>query len=227
MKNDNLLIILKLLRKIDEPVGALYLSERSGIPPATIGRILSTLENQKIIIKDRNKGRILTDYGKSYVDELLIKKENIEVVDHFVNIVQEGTKERLLEILQLRVLIESEGAKMAAENCKKENAEFLENILMDYAYELRHNKLGGNSDLALHTYIAKLSGNDTLYEIIKLLLQKNDAFIQFSAANMLASQKIIQHKELVEAIVSKNGEAAKEKMKKHLSEVINDVEKFY
>ena len=227
MKRDNVLIILKLLKKIDRPVGALYLSERSGIPPATIGRILSSLESQKVVVKDSNRGRILTDYGKSYVDDLLTKIESEKVVDHFVNIVQEVSKDRLLEILQLRVLIESEGAKMAAKNCKVENAEVLRDILADYDYELRHNQLGDNSDLALHIYIAKLSGNNTLYEMLKILLQKNDAFIQFSAANKLASQKILQHREIVEAIIANDCESAELRMKKHLLEVLNDVEKFY
>ena len=227
MKRENDLVILKLLNKSDRPVGATYLSERSGIPPATVGRILSSLEEQQLIEKDSNKGRVLTEHGKSYINDLLIKRENLKVVDRFVNIVQEASRDRLIETLQLRVLIESEAAKMAAENCKLENAEVLRNILMDYAYELRHNELGNNSDLALHTYIAKLSGNETLYEMIKLLLQKKGAFVQFSAANKLYSQKISQHEKIVEAIIANNKEDAEKRMKEHLSEVLNDVEKFY
>lgn len=227
MEHDNLLAILKLIKKADKAVGALYLSEKSGIPPATVGRILASLENKKIIEKDSNKGRILTDYGRKYLEDLIIKKESIKIADHFANIVQDVSKKRLLEIIQLRVLIESEGARMAAVNCTDENAKILEDILMDYAYELRHNQPGDKSDLALHTYIAKLSGSETLYKIIKLLMQKNDAFIKFSAANKLASQKILHHREIVEAIIARDGEAAEQKMRKHLLEVMSDVEKFY
>ncbi|MDD4781789.1 MAG: FCD domain-containing protein, partial [Tissierellia bacterium] len=184
-------------------------------------------ENKKILIKDSNKGRILTDYGKEYIDELLFKNENVKIANQIVNIVQDVSKARLLEVLQLRVLIEPEGVKMAAANCKTENAEILDRILIDYAYEIQHNMSGGKSDFVLHTYIAKLSGNETLYEIIKLLLQKNDAYVQFSEANILAHQKIKQHKDIIDAIIANDCEKAKEKMKYHLVEVINDIERFY
>lgn len=227
MEHDNMLAVLKLLKNADKAVGATYLSERTGIPPATVGRILSSLENKKIIEKDSNKGRILTDYGKKYLEDLIIKKESIKIADQFADIVQDVSKKRLLEIIQLRVLIESEGARMAAANCTDENARILEEILMDYAYELRHNQMGDKSDLALHTYIAKLSGSETLHKIVRLLLQKNDAFVKFSAVNRLASQKILHHKELVEAIIAHDGVAAEQKMRRHLLEVMNDVEKFY
>lgn len=227
MKQENTLIILKLLREADKPMGSLSLSDLSGIPSATVGRILSTLEKNKILIKDSNKGRVLTDYGKDYIDELLFKKENARIAHQIVNIVQDVSKTRLLEVLQLRVLIESEGVEMAAANCKPEDGEILNKMLIDYTYELQHNLTGGKSDFALHTYIAKLSGNETLYEIVKLLLQKNDAYVQFSEANTLAHQKIKQHKDIIEAIIAKDCERAKEKMKYHLKEVINDIERFY
>ena len=62
MEHGNLLAILKFMKNADNAVGALYLSDRTGIPPATVGRILSSLEKQKIIKKNSNKsGDFYTD----------------------------------------------------------------------------------------------------------------------------------------------------------------------
>ena len=61
------LTILKSVQDAGIPIGATYLSKELSIPPASIGRILTELEDEKLIEKVSNKGRVLTDKGRQFL----------------------------------------------------------------------------------------------------------------------------------------------------------------
>ena len=62
--------LLQTINEFNSPVGANYLSSKLDISPATIGRQLKKLEDNGYLTCIGNKGRVLTDKGKSFLTNL-------------------------------------------------------------------------------------------------------------------------------------------------------------
>jgi GntR family transcriptional repressor for pyruvate dehydrogenase complex len=228
MKDDLKLLILNSIRESGVPVGAVYLSERLNIPSATVGRVLSSLENEGYIEKVSNKGRQLTDKGKSYLVDRKNWTHKINTASKLLNIVESISKERLLEILQVRQLLEDLTVELACKNATEHELQELDKIMLDYAYDLRYGGLGNEYDLQLHLKIAEISHNQTVHQILKLILTEKNAYTKFSSvADSLKNMQLIQHDEIVQAVKARDVTRAKLAMSRHINKIIADVMQYY
>lgn len=228
IKTEYVEIILSEIKYSDFPLGAVFLSEKLNIPQASIGRVLAELEKKGLLEKVSNKGRQITPKGLEWLKEHQAHKTKIKSSQKLVSIVQEISKERLLEILDVRKLLEGCTVELACRNASAEDIDALEGILLDHKYAVRHNMRGSDEDLRLHLMIAKLSKNDTLYHLIELMLTGENAYDTFSAvADHITNIQIQQHADLVAAIKKKDAVAAKKALNIHLDQVISDVKKYY
>lgn len=228
MKDDLKLLILNLMQKSGVPVGAVFLSERLGIPPATIGRALSSLEKEGYIEKVSNKGRQLTDKGKSYLQDKKNWKHKLNTASKLLDFVESISKERLLEILQVRQLLEDMTVELACKNASEQELHELDKIMLDYTYDLRYGGLGNEYDLQLHLKIAEISHNQTIHQILKLILTEKSAYTKFSSvADSFTNTQLIQHDEIVQAIKSRDVSRAKLAMSRHINKIIADVTQYY
>lgn len=222
--NDNMIKLLKYMQEYSLPVGAIFLGEELQIAQATVGRMLAQLEKDGYIKKVKNKGRIVTSKGDKYLLEYDRQMQRKKTVNSLLRIYDELPKEKLLEILDIRMLIEVKTAELACINGTDEEMQELEKTFLEWKLEILADRLGTEQDLALHLLIARMSRNNTLYSICELLLTQENAYAKFSG--MLDNLKTIQmqqHENIVEMIKKRDAEAAKTAMYQHLELVSEGV----
>lgn len=219
--------ILNAINDSDVPVGAIYLSGKLGIPSANIGRTLIRLENRGMIAKVQNKGRAITEAGRKYLEEEAMKNTKRSIASELICSAEADDGKNLLEILQVRKLLEGYAARCCAKAASPEVIRELEDLQFDYVYELRHKRPGSEQDLNLHLKIAERSGNDTIARILKLLLTDNDSYAEFTKA-ALGRNRLRQdeHEAILAAIREGDGEKAALEMECHLERVIQNVKDY-
>lgn len=220
--------ILETVRDAGLPVGASYLSQRLNLAPATIGRILTGLEEEKMVTKVSNKGRILTEKGEQYLRQEDLLEEKKQTAGELAAIARESDKSTLLEILQVRRLLEVYAAEQASINATEEEIAQLENLMLEHLHRVRKGELGSEVDFEIHLTIARASGVKTIYQILKLILTKDNAYSKFSyVSDKLKNTQIKQHDSIIQAIRERDAKGAGEAMEAHLLQIISDVETYY
>jgi len=228
MNEELRLLILNSIEESSVPVGAVYLSNRLGVPSATIGRVMSSLEQEGYIEKVSNKGRRLTVKGRCYLQDQKDRRHKLKTASKLLNIVESISKERLLEILQVRLLLEDLTVERACKEATDQELQELDKIMLDYAYDLRYGGLGNEYDLQLHLKIAEISHNQTVHQILKLILTEKNAYTKFSTvADSFKNTQLIQHDEIVQAIKARDVPRAKLAMSRHINKIIADVMQYY
>lgn len=216
--------VLKALWHSDEPLGAIYLSEMLNIPPATVGRVLAKLEEKGLARKESNKGRSITVKGTKYLRENISAHSRMDAAYNIINDVNSSNIESLTETLNIRKLLEGYAAMLCAENCTKEDIAVLEEIQKEYMHSLSENDSGSDLDLKLHLQIADFSKNNTLKNILRLLLTDNSRYKIFSQAAVYQNRLWIkEHQKIIDAIKEKDPKKAKTEMEKHLDRVMRNI----
>lgn len=212
--------ILEAMRDMETPAGAMQLAERLRIPPASIGRSLLRLENQGLVAKVQNKGRVITDKGRQRLEDQRSKQHKMQVASELIEAASVETEANLRDILLVRCLLEGYTAKACTEHIRPEELEELKDIQFDYVYELKHGRTGSEEDLKLHLKIAEIAGSPTITRVLRLILTDQNAYATFTRAAMQTeSLKYNEHDDILAAIKSGDGERAKAEMEKHLSRV--------
>lgn len=221
-------LVLETVRSAGLPVGASYLSQQLGLPPATIGRILTTLEEERLVTKVSNKGRILTEQGEMFLRQQDLVREREETAEELAELAAKSDKDTLLEVLQVRRLLETYSAEQACLHATEAQIEHLETLMLAHLHEIRNGGLGNEVDLEIHLAIAEASGVQTIYQILKLILVKDDAYTKFSfVSDQLKNAHIKQHDAIIQAIRDRDPEQAKAAMDSHLRQIMGDVERYY
>lgn len=228
MDSQKKLQILQLVRDARMPVGAAFVCEKMGLPQATVGRMLLALEQEGFLQKVSNKGRSLTDSGAAYIAQQLQFYDKLKAAQSIIETVEAPSKAKLYEILEIRIALEAITAQRACENVRQEEMAELDAILLDNFYDLKRGGIGSEQDLRLHLRIAELSGNQTLFQLLQLILTQQNAYTKFNqVAPHITSTQIKQHTDIVEAIRAKDGTRARKAMVLHLQQVMEDVRLHY
>lgn len=228
LDNPKSILVLETIKKSGLPVGASFLSKELTIPPATIGRILTDLEKHGYVSKISNKGRTINEKGLQYLSQVDLKKEQRKDTDQLLSLVTDAAKDNLLEILQVRKLLEAVTVEMACKNATDMEIMELEYLILEHIHLIRQKKLGSNLDLEIHLGIAKASGNQTIYQILKVLLTSDNVYTKFSyVSEHVTHTQIKQHDAIIQAIKERSPEKAKLAMEEHLDQVIEDVNNYY
>jgi DNA-binding FadR family transcriptional regulator len=123
------ILALTLIRESERPVGSSRLAEafnESGIhvAEATAGRFLRSLDKQGLTLIPRPKqGRVVTELGQQRLEELRAALRAQENGANLVRAASTNDLSELLDILVVRRAVESEGARLAAENASDEDLE--------------------------------------------------------------------------------------------------------
>lgn len=119
------------------------------------------------------------------------------------------------DLMDVRVMIEPEIAKLAAENATSEEVEQMEKICDEIATLIHANENHETKDIELHSTIAKSSKNVVVPSLIPIIQTAISLFINLTNRS-LKEETIETHRQIVEAIKNKDGEAAKKAMQRHL-----------
>lgn len=101
--------------------------------------------------------------------------------------------------------------------------------MLEYLVEMRHDGLGKEQNLQLHLMIAKISNNQTIYQILNLLLTNENAYTKFSSASMLdrKHEQLKRHENILSAIKPRDVKAARLAMEQHINQVISDIQNYW
>ena len=228
LKQEKATLILREIKDSKVPVGASFLSQKLSMPPATIGRILTQLEDEGLLQKFSNKGRQLTENGFTYLAEQDLRNAKFKTANKLIDLTESVSKDKLLEILEIRTLLEGLTVELACKNAKDEQFLELDRIIFENIYEINRGGLGNEQDLQLHLTIAKMSGNTTIYQILKLILTEKNVYTKLSSvADQVKTDQLSQHSDIVENIKKRDPIEAKKAIQSHLKHVISNVNKHF
>ena len=220
--------ILQELHRAGGPVGAKALVDVLPTSQATIGRLLKRMEDDGLIEPVSNKGRRITPQGLKLLREHSASDIKSRIARDLVNISFDGDKERLIEVMRIREMLEPRCAEVAAQRATMEEFTILENYAFGHRYLLFQGKAANKEDLNFHLSIAAVSKNQTLIKILELLLTDNNAYIEFSRAGEAERDaQVAAHFEILDAIKNHDRERARCAMCAHLKHVIQDVRRVY
>jgi predicted transcriptional regulator len=222
MQKQNIdLAILREIWKLNQPVGATYLSKVLNIPSATIGRKLVPLEDNGLLIRITNKGRKLTDRGIAFLEENQVRISKMNAASRLIVVPKVIPNERMLEVLEVRRILETKTAELACLHATEKEIEELDKIFHKFLYEVKFKGGGHDQDLRLHLQIAKMGRNATLYRILKLILVEGDAHKNFSLTiRHLLSTQVEMHRQIVEAIKNRDSGEAIKATQRNIDQVI-------
>ncbi len=208
--------------------GAIFLSQKLGIPQTSIGRVLLDLEKKGYLQKAGSQGRTVTAEGIKYLEREKSRSLKLNGLVRLANMVESTSKQRLVEILRIRKLLEGMAVEDACENATEEQIEELRAYLDEYRRAVTSGGLGNDEDLALHLAVARCSGDSVLRQLMNLLLTEESGFVVYYKREMLSdSADLSSHERVVEAIEKRDAAAARAAMESHLDRLLRYVTENY
>ena len=219
--------LLNNLLDMYEPVGASSLALTLETSQATIGRKLHELEFRGYLEKKSNKGRVITEEGKTHLKLLENEVRRQSKVNELINESNITSEKDLLDILYARRLIEKEIVYLAAQRITKDECKTLEIILAEQRFEIKYGALGDQQDLEFHSLIGKISDSKILSQMANLITTQSHAYLEFSYLSKKFKTAVTDHEAILNSLIDGDAEGAAEAMVQHIDRVIRNVKKYF
>lgn len=225
--------ILKLLREAQEPLGAVYLSAALGdqyeVSQSTIGRKLLHLDYHGHTRKVKNVGRVITEKGKAYLEELEDELIYQKLHKDFMKALNPSTIEDIIDVLVARRGLEKESCYLAAKNAIPEHIAKMELALAEQNRKIdKFGQAGDREDNRFHRWIAVASGNKVLLTTITLLRRENAFTMHLGTVRKMigAGELYKEHVKILECIKAKDCNGAAMAMEDHINKIIYEFSNF-
>lgn len=225
--------ILMVIASSDEPVGQGAIAfelRRKGMETSvpTVGRRLQELEFEGFVEKVGVQGRILTDRGAEAVSqfraEAMLKASGTALLETLTR----GDEEHLLDLLNVRILLEGATAELAAERVSEQTIARLEALLERQATSIRSGELGIAEDVAFHHEIARASGNTVLASLVTHLRQHHRYNLAVTSIRAKVGRRlVVDHGEILDALRDHDPVAARKAMEHHLQTLAEDLKQYW
>lgn len=188
------------------------------------------LPNESELMKQLNVGRgtireavkILNSKGIVVIKRGIgtFVAEHIGISDDPLGFNFENDKVKLLQdALELRLLIEPQIINKTIDNITPKQIEELESIITEIETLIKENKDYSQKDVAFHTMLASISGNQIIKKLMPIIAGAIEQVI-YVTDKSLTQETIIQHREILNAIKSNNKDIASQTMSKHIQDNI-------
>lgn len=216
------LATLRLLASLPEgPVGSSALAGHLAegglvVSEPTIGRALNRLDRNGLTVRVSNRGRILTRRGHHRVRRLLSEEARNRARTRLLEVLNPQTAKGLRDVLVVRRALECEAARLAAANATRQDLKLLERA-MDPSTNPRPG--------AFHQALTHASHNDALIAMLDIISNEQlhrrlraiiDEVGQGSSERAFSLR-------IVDAIASRNAEAAASVMSRHFASMLSAV----
>lgn len=178
------------------------LAERTGVGRGTIREAVKILVSRNILEIRRGAGTYVSDRQGIVEDPLGLA---------FIK----DKKHLAMDLLNVRLMLEPEIARMAAENATQEQKEALRkqcDKVEDIIYQGKNHM---EEDVRLHEMIAACSGNQVMEKLVPVINSSIAVFVDVTNGR-LRQETIETHREIVDAIVAGDGDGARCAMNMHL-----------
>ncbi len=224
--------ILTMLEHRERPLGAVNihdaLPDRTAASEATIGRYLRDLDRRGYTVKVGKSGRLLTEEGRERLRTLRRLTSMNTQASALVAAVEAGTAQEWVEVMEARMLLESEVAAAAALRVSDEDLREAAAILDRQEAAIAAGGTGEQENLQFHDLLVRISGKRVLGQALKLIRQGPDHSLSASAIRArVGSRRVDDHREIVRALRSRDPEQARAAMVRHISSLIQDVHDFW
>lgn len=182
------------------------LSEKFGASRSSVREAIQKLEFYGILKSIPQSGTFVANIGKIAING---------IIDDILRL---GTSD-FKSLVETRILIELKTVRLAATRRTEEDIISIKAALDDYAAKVILGEDAVQEDLIFHLAIAKASGNSTINSL--MLLITPEIITNFEKYHVCAKSendgidRIKEHTEVFDAIVGKDPQLAKQKMKHH------------
>lgn len=187
------------------------LAKLFGVSRAPVREALSVLSASGII--ESRQG------GRSYVKELHL----VDMMDRLT--LQYISLEEVFELLELRMIMETEAAALAANRRSSSDLEKIKNALKGLEETLTNpDEVGLQADLDFHKYMIEATKNSFMVGVMDNIGDLYRKAVAFSLKKNLGLQRkresvYLEHEAIYKAIESQDEENARKAMKNHLQNV--------
>lgn len=196
-----------ILKKGDKLPSERELVDKLGVSRTSIREALRALEIIGLIESRQGEGNFIRSNFENSLFEPLSVMFMLQ-------------KSSTLEIHQVRVMIETETASLAAKNIKDKDIE----VLQEYIDKLEnsHNEVDRSiADKNFHYKVAECCGNFLINNILRSVSSLMDAFIvnaRIAIVNEAKERELLvkQHRDILQALINRDSEAAVKAMREHL-----------
>ncbi len=185
------------------------LAEKLGVSRTHVRDAIRKLEFYGILKTLPQSGTLVAGMGITALEGLITDVLKLEKTD-------------FKSLVETRIILETNGAKSAAERRTPEDIIEIEKTMLAYEGKVKSNQSAVEEDLMFHLKIAEASKNAVLKSLM-LIITPNivKSFIQYKVCDDAIDNKVIkEHRAIFQHIIDGNGEAASEAMKEHLRDVI-------
>jgi GntR family transcriptional regulator, transcriptional repressor for pyruvate dehydrogenase complex len=187
------------------------LAEQYGVGKSTIREALSQLKARGLVESKQGEGTFV--------------KKNANVTLKEIPILLTGDPAELYQLLQTRTIVETGCAALAALHHDEQDILFIEDILSKMASSLGQEDLSRMYDIQFHKAIASATKNPFLKQIMESVSEAMNPTIRDSRTLWLykkegtLTQLYGEHRDIFEAISSRNPVRARTLMEQHLNNV--------
>lgn len=184
------------------------LAEKLQVSRASVREALSALEMMGLLEIRSGEGTY-------------IKQVNIDSVVAPLAWVLSMEKDIVLELLEVRKILETQAAVLAAERAESEELNDMNEAVEEMECDLKMGRLGDTADLNFHYAIARATKNKILIRLMNAISDTMHQTLRTSRTKLFASNGIPErlyheHQNIYLAIEAKNSEEACNLMLKHL-----------
>lgn len=186
------------------------LAEKLGVSRTHVRDAIRKLEFYGILKTLPQSGTVVSGMGITALEGLITDVLKLEKSD-------------FNSLVETRVILETNGARLAAERRTAEDIAEIEKALKAYEEKVRSNEPAVEEDLMFHLKIAEASKNAVLKSLMLIITPDIvNSFIQFKVCdeNETENKVLKEHQEILQHIVDGNGEAASKAMRNHLRDVL-------
>lgn len=220
--------VLKAIHEHGKPVGANTLSLNLGIPLATVGRILQKLEYKGLLSQVSNKGRTLTRDGLFLLQNYEINQYSTKNVTELKELISNTDKSALLEILEVRRLLEVDATGKASQIVSTKQIEKLRYILELEDKKKKDGSIASKENIDFHIEISNIASNHLVTQLLQLLMYRDGMHLHTSIVKRLSGvDNRVNHYQILGAMEKHDAELAKSLMDQHISFVMNYIENNY
>jgi len=187
------------------------LAEKLGVSRTHVRDAIRKLEFYGILKTLPQSGTVVAGIGITALEGLITDVLKLEKSD-------------FTSLVETRVLLETNAAKLAAERRTPEDIVEIQKAAKAYEEKIRLKETAVEEDLMFHLKIAEASKNAVLKSLMLIITPDIvNNFIQYKVCDDdFTDNKVIQeHQVIMNHIINQNGEDASKAMKEHLKDVID------
>ncbi len=228
-------ITLSALAEAGQPVGSMRLAEafqQAGhdLAQATAGRFLRQMDRQGLTDGEGGKrGRVITEKGLARLEELRGRMTLRENSSRLMDATTINDLSDLHELLLVRRVVESEGARLAAERASDAELAEIVKLAQSHVSDVRARRVpDADTSQRFHRRIAEASHNPVLISVALVLFEPANPMLLGVMENVSVSSSMVasyanEHLELAQALAGRNAARSEELMYDHITHMIAPV----